>query len=373
MRQTSNQKQSVSYLYYFFLGMYLNAEPFFLKHFFKIYFPNFDDQLLTFPIIAIIGIAGFKKLQDATGNNDISQIIMAVQTEFANWQNPQFRKRIWSRYKFQPRDILCLSRGFSSKEPMARIRSTRVVVYLCLSAIGFCLLVFCLPYLFSVNLSYWGVFEASFTISVYAFSLCLIIVALYPVIVDETIQIENALRSEADLKKIVKQLREELEFWQIESRVILPMKLNSCFILRLLKQGKKGDIDIVVTSPERYCFVIDLKSHFGNVKWNSKLNQLCRQLGRNPEYVPFREDFIDQVKTQADKLKKHRNLTHRPDKILLFSRARVKHDRARNKRVKSKVLISYPLQLVDDLIDRNQEKIEGNAGNANTRRPRRKD
>ena len=172
-------------------------------------------------------------------------------------------------------------------------------------------------------------------------------------------------------------LREELEFWQIEDRVILPDKSNSSqhgeqnssFILRLFKQEKKRDIDIVVTSPENNCCVIELKSHARNVKWNSKLNQLCHQLGRNSEYAPFKKDFIDQVKTQADKLRKCRSLTQMPDKILLFSRARIKLDRDRGKRFKSKVVISYPSQLVNDLRERNQEQIEKkNARNTNTRR-----
>ncbi|WP_019505562.1 nuclease-related domain-containing protein [Pleurocapsa sp. PCC 7319] len=140
--------------------------------------------------------------------------------------------------------------------------------------------------------------------------------------------------------------------------------------MRLFKQKKLRDIDIVATSPENNCFVIELKSHFGNVKWNSKFKQLRRQLGKNPKYAPFRKNLINQVKTQADKLKKHRNLTQMPDKILLFSQARIKLDRARGKRLKSKVIISYPSQLVNDLKGRNQELIEKkNARNANSRRP----
>ena len=377
MNQINVQKKLGLSLSYFFLGLYLTAEPFFLKLFFETYLPDFNYRALTLPISAVVLIAGFKKLQDATGNNDLRKIIVAVQTEFTNWQNPQFRRRILSRYTPRLRYISCLFKGFSSEEPMARKRSTRVVVCLCLTAVYLYCLLFYLPHLFLINLSRWGRYETSLTISAYAIPLFLIIITSYPVIVDEITQIKNALRSAADLENISKILREELQYWQIEKRIVLAKNLNSSqqkktyvsLILRLFEQ-KKRDIDIIAISPNNNYFVIELKSHLGNVKWNSKLGRLCQQLGRNPEYVPFKKDFIAQVKTQADKFKKHHNLTHRPNKILLFSRARVKHDRARGKRVKSDVLISYPSQLINDLRERNQEQIEKkNARNANSRRP----
>lgn len=379
MNQITIQKKLGSSISYFFLGFYLTAEPFLLKLFFEIYFPDFCYRVLTLPISIVVGIAGFKNLQDATGNNDISKSILAVQTEIAKWRNSQFRKRILSRYKLKREDILCVFKGLSSEESAARKHSTTVIICLCLTTICIYLLIFHLPDLFKINLLYWGLYEASVTISGYGIMLVIFIISSYPLVVNEIIQIKNALESEADLKKIVKMLREELKSWRIEYRVVLPdksnlsqqKKYNLSFISRLFKHTK--DIDIVATSPENYCCVIELKSHVGKVKWDSKFKQLCRQLGRNPEYIPFKKDPIDQVKTQADKLKKHRNLTQMPDKILLFSQATIKLDRARSKRLKSQVVISYPLQLINDLKERNQEQIKRNARNANSRRPRIKD
>ncbi|MBW4665598.1 MAG: NERD domain-containing protein [Chroococcus sp. CMT-3BRIN-NPC107] len=95
--------------------------------------------------------------------------------------------------------------------------------------------------------------------------------------------------------------------WQIEYKVPLP---------------KGGDVDIFLLSPQGNAYVIDVKSHQGEVRVNS--DRLYRQYGKFK--YEFEKDFLRQVKYQAvfiRELKKLKFVTL----MVVFSRANVQSDR----------------------------------------------
>jgi hypothetical protein len=113
MPQTNNQKQSVSYLYYFLFGGYLAAEPFFLKQFFAIYLPDFYYRQLTVPISILIGLIGLQKFKQVTNESLIRQTTVIIRQAYVNFLDPKFRTLITSRFQFH-----CLVVQKSSENPM---------------------------------------------------------------------------------------------------------------------------------------------------------------------------------------------------------------------------------------------------------------
>ena len=129
-------------------------------------------------------------------------------------------------------------------------------------------------------------------------------------------------------------MRSKLEDWHFEGRVVLNSNLKT----------KKGDIDVVAISPDSIDFLIELKSHVGDVFWNSKSKELRRQFGKNLEPV---------LHGQAKTFIKSNKRQNKPQKILLFWRATVKINT--NDRLKRGVLISNKKLIIDDLRERNND------------------
>ena len=349
MKQISNRKQSGSYLYYFLLGLSIAAEPFFLKLFFATYLPDFYYRALTVPISAVIGIVGLQKLQKYYRNTTIKQTVLGVYQTYANLLDAEFRKSVLSRYKIDFKALFDSLKTFHSQEPAVRKHSKEarkhlykisIFVTVCFSGVLF---------LFGVNFPRWGLFETSFTSCYYLFLIGLTSISYLPIVMKSTKQLRNAKRSESDLNALLKMLRKELKGWQIKPREILP-SVNSA--------SKNRDIDVVAISPDDNYFVIELKSHIGKITWNSDLKKFCQQKDRDPEPVPLKEDFLDQVNKQAKLLCNSWKLSQSPSRVLVFWRARVAI--SPKKRLKRGVKISEPSRLIKDLIKHNKKLAEKN-------------
>jgi len=96
----------------------------------------------------------------------------------------------------------------------------------------------------------------------------------------------------------------EREGWQIE------------YNLRL--GGSLGDADIVCISPQKKAYVIDVKSHRGDITTDGQ--QLYRQMGKTT--YSFEKNFLEQALKQALQVKKQKNLSF-VTPIVAFSNARV--------------------------------------------------
>lgn len=96
----------------------------------------------------------------------------------------------------------------------------------------------------------------------------------------------------------------EREGWQIEYGMRLGNRL--------------GDADIVCISPQNKSYVIDVKSHKGEVITDGK--QLYRQMGKNT--YPFEKDFLHVTMKQALQVKKQKGLDF-VTPIIAFSDAKV--------------------------------------------------
>jgi len=88
------------------------------------------------------------------------------------------------------------------------------------------------------------------------------------------------------------------------------------FTLRL--EGGLGDADIVCISPGNKAFVIDVKSHRGEIVADG--DKLSRRMGQN--VYPFEKDFLKQATRQAVQVKKQKKLEF-VTPIIAFSNARV--------------------------------------------------
>ena len=348
MKQISNRQQSVSYLYYFLLGLSIAAEPFFLKLFFATYLPDFYYRALTVPISAVIGIVGLRKLQKANGDTTIKQTVVGVYQTYANLLDAEFRKSVLSRYKIDFKALFDSLKTFHSQEPTVRKHSKEarkhfykisIFVTVCFSGVLF---------LFGVNFPRWGLFETSITSSYYLFLICLTSISYLPIVMKSTKQLRNAERSESDLNALLKLLSKELKGWQFERRVVLPSADSQA----------KGDIDVIAISPDDNYFVIELKSHIGKVTWNSELKMLYQQREKDPEPLPFNEDLLNNVNKQAKLLYKYRELSQFPDRVLIFWRAKV--NIVPKKRLKRGVKISEKSRIVKDLEKRNRKLVEKN-------------
>jgi len=82
--------------------------------------------------------------------------------------------------------------------------------------------------------------------------------------------------------------------------------------------GRLGDADIVCISPQNKAYVIDVKSHRGEVTTDG--NQLYRRMGKAT--YPFEKNFLDQAMKQALQVKKQKNLGF-VTPIVAFSDAKV--------------------------------------------------
>jgi hypothetical protein len=82
--------------------------------------------------------------------------------------------------------------------------------------------------------------------------------------------------------------------------------------------NRLGDADIVCISPQDKAFVIDVKSHRGEVISNGK--ELCRRMGKT--VYPFEKNFLEQAMKQALQVKQQKNLRF-VTPIVAFSEARV--------------------------------------------------
>lgn len=113
---------------------------------------------------------------------------------------------------------------------------------------------------------------------------------------------DQGAKGEEETSKELSKLEDE--GWEIEYGMRLGNKL--------------GDADIVCSSPQYKTYVIDVKSHKGEVVVDNE--KLCRRRG-NVNY-PFEKDFINQVMKQALQLRKQKDLRF-VTPILVFSNATV--------------------------------------------------
>ncbi len=94
------------------------------------------------------------------------------------------------------------------------------------------------------------------------------------------------------------------EGWQVE----YGMKLGN----------RLGDADIICISPRNRAYVIDVKSHRGEVIADG--DRLCRRMGKST--YPFEKDFLVQVVKQALQVKQQKSVSF-VTPILVFSDAHV--------------------------------------------------
>lgn len=83
-------------------------------------------------------------------------------------------------------------------------------------------------------------------------------------------------------------------------------------------KGGLGDADIICISPQAHAYVIDVKSHRGEVSSDGK--KLHRRMG-NATYT-FEKDFLAQSMRQALQVKKSKKLSF-VTPVIAFSRAKV--------------------------------------------------
>lgn len=357
MKQISNRQQSISPLYYFFLSGYILAKPFFLRLFFATYLPNFYYPVLTTSISVVLLLVGLKKSQKTSGDLTLKQVIVAVAQGYANLLNPKLRKRVLSHCQICCRVLLDLLTSPYSQEPTVRVHSKIALKFYGSIGIYISLLLIGIYHLFWINLPRWGLFETIFTTFFYLFWICLTTIALtgLPKAIDAAKQLRNARRSESDLNALLKLLRKELKGWQFEARVVLPSD----------NPKAKGDIDVIAISPDDNYFVIELKSHIGEVLWNSETNTIYRRFDSDSEAKPFKEgDLLGKMWGQARRLEKHKNLSRLPERILVFWRAWVRIPE--NDRIKQGVLISSKKRLVRDLKKRDRQLAKRKSKRSNS-------
>jgi hypothetical protein len=114
---------------------------------------------------------------------------------------------------------------------------------------------------------------------------------------------DQGAKGEEDTAQEMLQL--EQEGWKVEYGMRLGNRL--------------GDADIVCVSPKNKTFVIDVKSHRGDVTTDG--THLYKRMGKTT--YPFKKDFLNQAKKQALQVKKQKNLNHFVTPIISFSRAKV--------------------------------------------------
>lgn len=113
---------------------------------------------------------------------------------------------------------------------------------------------------------------------------------------------DQGAKGEEDIAQAIARLAQE--GWKIEYGMRLGNRL--------------GDADIVCISPQNKAYVIDVKSHRGEVTTDGK--QLYRRLGKTT--YPFEKNFLAQATKQAVQVKKQQGLPF-VTPIVAFSDARV--------------------------------------------------
>ena len=113
---------------------------------------------------------------------------------------------------------------------------------------------------------------------------------------------DQGAKGEEDVAEVMLQLKRK--GWQIEYDLLL--------------NGGLGDADIICISPNNKAFVIEVKSHRGDVK--NEGDELYRQMGKNR--YSFEKNFLAQVMKQAFQIKQQKNLDF-VTPIIVFSQARV--------------------------------------------------
>lgn len=83
-------------------------------------------------------------------------------------------------------------------------------------------------------------------------------------------------------------------------------------------KGRLGDADVICVSPQNNAYVIDVKSHRGEVIAVGK--QLLRRMGKAT--YSFEKNFLDQVMRQAYQVREQKNLGF-VTPIIAFSDAKV--------------------------------------------------
>lgn len=344
MKQISNKKNSLSYLYYLFFGLYIAVEPFPLIRLFNTYLPDFDYREPTTLLISIVlGIVGFCKMRFAVPLPNKSQVYRAICQVPKILLKPKFWKNSLKSSKRFSRDLSNLFKSSNSKEPTVEIYRKEGLRAIYITTISSILAFVYLPYLFVTNISYFGLLDTSLNILFYFYMYFIIVLLCIKGVSISTIKQNNGKISAKDLDELLSYLKSKLKNWHFEERKILELK----------KKGKYKDIDVYAISPNNIHFVIDLKSHIGDVFWISKLKELRRQFGRNPNHVPFEKDFFDILHSDSKQLQVINGLSIEPNRILLFWRATLKINKG--KRLKRGVLISNKEYLIDDLKDCNND------------------
>jgi len=346
MPQTNNQKQSVSYLYYFLFGFYLAIEPFYLVRLLNTYLPDFYYRKFTVSISIILGIVGFHKMRATVPLPKISQVYIAACKIPKIWLKPKFWRKVLKRSKRFSGDLINLFKRSNSKEPMVEIhrKNSLIAIYLAVICTFFTLTI--LPYLFVTNIDYFGLIETSFKILGYFYMFFILILLCIIQVSISTIKQNNGHKSANDLDALLCHLKSELEDWHFEDRVVLK------------SERKKGDrdIDIIAISPEGNCIIVELKSHEGIVRWDSALEKLCHKLEKDSEFKPFKENFFAQVKGQGKLLQDFRKLPRFPDLIIVFWRAKI--DINPKKNLIKKVKIVDRSRLIRELKKRNNRLVK---------------
>ncbi|MEE3719341.1 nuclease-related domain-containing protein [Tumidithrix elongata RA019] len=113
---------------------------------------------------------------------------------------------------------------------------------------------------------------------------------------------DRGAKGEEDVAKEMEPL--ERESWQIEYGMLLA--------------GRLGDADILCISPQSRAYVVDVKSHRGEVIMDG--NQLSRRMGKAT--YKFEKDFLECSMKQALQVKKQKGLNF-VTPIVVFSDAKV--------------------------------------------------
>ena len=368
MEQTHNKRSLQLYFVYLMLGGYLVAETTFLKLFCQAYLPDFHYRFLTVPLSIVFGIAAIRQRRLYRGYIPITFSVIfskfsidvpAIRPAFIYicqackhlaikfYQGEKLRYQLWRKvlvFIFTPQQELLRIRysqvnvknSYSQNiatEPTAKVWRNKIYLYCFLAELSKLSLIIIIPWLFWQNVSLWGWFDTSLTFAWEAF-LSFVYIYLCNICIMNAIKRQQLAEQSGEdlleLSNIIQSL--ETEGWQFKYRFILskPKKNNrwkkyslKSLISRLpTSSSKLQDIDVLAISPNGCNFVIDLKSHIGEVLWDSKTNTIYRQFGSNPKPLPFKEgNILGKMRGQARELKEQENLSQLPERILVFWRA----------------------------------------------------
>lgn len=409
MEQINNQKKLQLYFFYLVLGGFMAAEPVSLKLFCETYLPGFYYRSLTVPMSVVLGIAAMKQWriyrgyypitariilqqlksksftqQCIAGISAIRQAVLSTRQAYIFlglkfWEGTKFHYQFlgevlvsilnWKRKLLTTRHQRTNRNSYSKKiatEPTALVWRNISYGYFLLAQLSQLLLIY-IPVLFWQNVPRWGWFNTTLTFAWEAFLIFLLSFLSDQGLMNAIKRQQLANQSGEDLLELSESFQSlEVEGWQFKYRVILPENKNGfqwkkCNFKSLTsrlsnKQKKQRDIDVFAISPDGCNFVIDLKSHVGEVVWNSEQNTIYHRLVAESKPVSFKGgDLLDKIHAQAKRLKENKKLSQSPERILVFWRAEVRIPE--NKRIKRGVLISDKSRLVRDLKKRNRQLV----------------